>query len=63
MLTSSSRCVRIDAIDLVSQERVGHRYVWDRIATVVLGAGGQATLPEREARAGRCDGSRTGSAG
>ncbi|MEV5749982.1 2'-5' RNA ligase family protein [Actinoallomurus sp. NPDC052308] len=29
--------VRIDAIDLVSQERVGHSYIWDRIATVQLG--------------------------
>ncbi|MEV5707322.1 2'-5' RNA ligase family protein [Actinoallomurus sp. NPDC052274] len=29
--------VRIDAINLVSQERVGHSYVWDRIATVQLG--------------------------
>ncbi|MEV5707330.1 hypothetical protein [Actinoallomurus sp. NPDC052274] len=29
--------VRIDAINLVSQERVGHSYVWDRIATVELG--------------------------
>ncbi|WP_433179465.1 2'-5' RNA ligase family protein [Actinoallomurus sp. CA-150999] len=31
--------VRIDRIDLVSQERVGHCYVWDRIATVILGTG------------------------
>lgn len=29
--------VRIDAINLVSQERVGHSYVWDRVATVQLG--------------------------
>jgi hypothetical protein len=31
--------VRIDRIDLVSQERVGHCYVWDRITTVILGTG------------------------
>ncbi|MCO5974837.1 2'-5' RNA ligase family protein [Actinoallomurus sp. WRP6H-15] len=33
--------IRIDAIDLVSQERVGHSYVWDRIATVHLGLSGR----------------------
>ena len=28
---------RIEAVHLVSQERVGHRYVWERLATVPLG--------------------------
>ncbi|GAA4630250.1 hypothetical protein GCM10023196_054820 [Actinoallomurus vinaceus] len=30
--------VTIDRIDLVSQERVGHCYVWDGVASVELGA-------------------------
>jgi 2'-5' RNA ligase superfamily len=30
--------VTIDRIDLVSQERVGHSYVWDGVAAVELGA-------------------------
>ncbi len=29
---------RIGAVHLVSQERVGHRYVWDRLETVPIGA-------------------------